>query len=117
MRSGVARGPIVPFVKEGGELVLKVAIRHELFSQVRADRRLCDMGANTFTRRAERYAVGTSSRKDRPHGLTAVVLADDLIADLIAGLPDDDATDATPEASNDADVLHPKKAGDMPPGG
>jgi hypothetical protein len=75
---------------EGGELTLKVAIRVELFAQVHADRRLRAMTANTFTRRAEKYGVGLTSRRDRPHGVSAVVLAGDLIADLVAGIPDDD---------------------------
>ncbi|MBM3982668.1 MAG: hypothetical protein FJ304_20835 [Planctomycetes bacterium] len=70
----------------GGELKLKVALRHELFAQVRADPRLREMGANTFTRRAARYGVGQSSREDRPHGQSAIVLNDDFIADLTTGL-------------------------------
>jgi hypothetical protein len=75
-----------------GESILTVALRAEVFAQVKADRRLCVMGENTFARRCDRYGVGTSSRADRPHGLSAVVLADDLVADLTAGLDlDDDA--------------------------
>jgi hypothetical protein len=73
----------------GGELVLLVAIRHELFAQLRADRRLCEMGAKKFTRRAERYGVGASTRNDRPHGLSAIVLARAFVAALVATLPDD----------------------------
>ena len=84
----------------GGEIVLQVAIRHELFGQLRADRALCVMNANTFTRRAERYGIGTTSRENRPHGLSAVTLADDFVADLIAGLPDD-AIEAKPEATDE----------------
>jgi hypothetical protein len=80
-------------VKDGGEVELRVAIRHELFAQIRADRRLSEMGANTFTRRATRYGVGTSDRGDRPHGLSAVVLDAALVADLIAGLPDEEPQD------------------------
>ncbi len=71
----------------GGEIRLRVAIRHELFAQLRADRRLCDMGPNTFTRRATRYGIGTSSQDDRPHGQPAVVLNDDFVAGLTASLP------------------------------
>jgi hypothetical protein len=74
----------------GGELVLMVAIRHELFAQLRASPRLCAMGANRFGRRAERYGVGSSSEADRPHGRRAVILADDFVADLLESLPDDD---------------------------
>jgi hypothetical protein len=74
---------------EGGEITLKVAIRPELFAQVAADRRLRSMPSNTFTRRAEKYGVGSTSRRDRPHGVSALVLADDLVADLVAGIPDE----------------------------
>jgi phage terminase large subunit-like protein len=42
----------------GGELVLTVAIRHELFAQLRADRRLIGMGEKTLSIRAARYGVG-----------------------------------------------------------
>lgn len=73
----------------GGELVLKVALRHELFAQVKADRGLCEMGAKVFTRRAARYAVGRSTTSDRPHGLSALVLDRAFVAELVASLPDD----------------------------
>lgn len=81
----------------GGEIVLCIAIRHELFSQVKADRRLQEMGANKFTRRAQRYGVGTTARSDRPHGQSAVVLATEFVADLTASLGDEEPTRATPE--------------------
>ncbi len=74
---------------EGGELVLMVAVRHELFAQLKADRRLCDMGPKQFTRRAAAYGVGTSTISDRPHGLSAVVLNTGFLAELTASLPDD----------------------------
>jgi hypothetical protein len=73
----------------GGEVRLQVAIRHEVFSQLHADRRLSSMGANKFTRRAAKYGVGTSTENNRPHGQTAVVLDDAFVADLVAKLPDD----------------------------
>lgn len=69
---------------EGGELVLEVAIRQELFDQIHADRRLRDMPANTFTRRAQRFGVGTSGRECRPHGQSAVKLADEFVVGLRA---------------------------------
>src|SRR5206468_149394 len=71
----------------GGELVLRVAIRHGVFTQVKADRRLVVMKENTFTRRAKRYGIGTSSRDERPHGRSAIVLHDELVADLTASMP------------------------------
>ncbi len=77
---------------EGGELVLMVAIRHELFVQLRSDRRLCEMGPKQFTRRAAAYGVGKSTTADRPHGLSAVVLETTFLATLAADLPDDPAT-------------------------
>jgi len=72
-----------------GELILMIAIRHELFAQLRADRRLSEMGAKVFARRAARYGVGRSTPAERPHGVNAIVLSDDFVCDLIAGLPDD----------------------------
>src|SRR5262249_48141354 len=41
-----------------GELKLQVAVRHDLFGQLRADRRLVEMGAKKFARRCARYGVG-----------------------------------------------------------
>lgn len=76
--------------KGESELVLMVAVRVELFAQLKADRRLCEMGMNTFTRRAERYKVGTSTRDERPHGFSAVVLDEAFVADMVADLPDDE---------------------------
>jgi len=76
--------------KDGGELELMVAIRHELFAQLSADRRLREMGQKVFARRADRYGIGSCPRDDRPHGLRCIVLASAFVADLIAGLPDDD---------------------------
>jgi hypothetical protein len=76
-----------------GELKRKVAIRVEVFDQVHADRRLCDMNNNTFGRRAKRYGIGETSRSERPHGLSAVVLADAFIAEMI-----DDHYDADDKA-------------------
>jgi hypothetical protein len=80
---------------EGGELVLEVAIRHELFSQLRADPRLRGLGPMRFVRLAAKYGVGTSTRAERPHGLSAVVLAEDLVRELTAGLADDGEGDGT----------------------
>ena len=76
--------------KADGEIQLKVAIRHELFAQLGADKRLREMGANTFGRRAQMYGVGSSNEKDRPGGIRAVVLADDIVNDLVADIPEDD---------------------------
>jgi hypothetical protein len=73
-----------------GEMELVVAVRHGLFSQVAADRRLRDMGANTFTRRCERYGVGTSTRQNRPHGFSAIVLGAGFVADLIDPISSDE---------------------------
>jgi hypothetical protein len=71
-------------VLNSGEEVIAIAIRHELFAQLKGDRQLLAMGATKFARRAAKYAVGSSSRKDRPHGLTAVVLDQDFVAELLA---------------------------------
>ena len=75
--------------KPGGELKLQVAIRHEIFAQLKADRRLSEMGSKKFTRRAARYGVGTSTPTFRPHGFNAIVLDQDFIDDLICGLPNE----------------------------
>jgi integrase len=72
----------------GGELVLLVAIRHELFAQLKADRRLTEMGAKKFARRAARYGVGRADNGERPHGGRAIVLDQAFVADLAATLPD-----------------------------
>ncbi len=71
----------------GGEIAIRVALRVELFPQLRADRTLCVMTQNTFAARAERYGVGASTRTDRPEGRAAVVLADDFVAELTEGIP------------------------------
>lgn len=76
---------------EGGELVLMVAVRHELFAQLKADRRLCAMGPKRFARRAARYGVGHALPEDRPHGIRAIILDASFVADLTAALPEDDA--------------------------
>jgi hypothetical protein len=86
----------------GGEVRLQVAVRHEVFSQMHADRRLSVMGVNTFTRRAVRYKVGTSTRAERPHGWSAVVLHEEFIADLVATLPSDDEPAEPPEGGSSA---------------
>jgi hypothetical protein len=75
---------------------MQVAIRHEVFSQLRADRRLCEMGSNIFTRRAAKYGVGKSGeRKNRPHGWSAIVLDAEFVAELTDQLPEDDDNNET----------------------
>ena len=74
---------------DDGRIVLMVAIRHELFAQMRADKRLSEMGPKAFARRAARYNVGTASRDERPHGESAVTL-DDIkvsVAELLQAPP------------------------------
>jgi Primase C terminal 2 (PriCT-2) len=64
---------------------LFVAIGHEVFAQVKADRPLCQMTSKTFGKRAARYGVGTSTKKDRPNkGRAAVVLDAESVAELTA---------------------------------
>lgn len=82
----------------GGEIRLKVALRVELFGQVRAHPDLCAMTMNTFADRAARYDVGESTRAERPEGLSSVVLYDDFVAGLTSGIADDPET---PEEAND----------------
>jgi putative DNA primase/helicase len=93
-----------------GQIRLKVAIRHELFAQLKADRDLCKMGTNKFTRRAARYGVGGTSREDRPQGKSAVVLDDTFVAGLLEGMQNDteEATDfgSVPKSQNSE--LHPE---------
>jgi hypothetical protein len=72
-----------------GEQMLHVAIRHELFAQVAADRRLREMGATMFARLAGKYGVGTSTEKDRPHGRRAIVLDPAFVADMMTGVDDE----------------------------
>jgi hypothetical protein len=86
-------------VHADGELELMVAVRHELFAQLKADRRLTEMGAKRFARRCARYGVGKLDERERPCGRRAVVLDRDFVADLVEGLPgeEDGAAGASPE--------------------
>ncbi len=85
-------------VLPGGEIVLMVAIRHDLFAQMHADRRLCEMGPKKFARRAARYGVGRSSQDDRPHGHVAILLDPAFLAELTEACPDvADEADERPE--------------------
>jgi hypothetical protein len=71
--------------REHGEVMLKVALRHELFGQLKADRRLIEMGPARFVRRARRYGVGgPGGQQDRPGGQWVFVLSDAFVADLTA---------------------------------
>jgi hypothetical protein len=65
-----------------------VAVRHELLIQLRADRRLIEMGSNTFTRRCVKYGIGESSRENRPEGQSAVTLNELFVADLVSDFHD-----------------------------
>jgi hypothetical protein len=73
-----------------GEMLLHVAIRHELFAQMAADKRLREMGATMFARLAGKYGIGASTEKDRPHGRRAIVLDQALVADMTEGIADDE---------------------------
>lgn len=76
-------------VSAEGEITLAIAVRHELFAQLKADRRLVEMGPKRFARRAAKYGVGSSSQDDRPHGKRAIILDHDFIEDLRSGVPDE----------------------------
>ncbi len=76
-------------VRADGEEVLMVAIHHDLFEQVQADRRLRAMGAKAFARRAAKYGVGRARDGNRPHGIRALVLEPDFIIQLTTGIPDE----------------------------
>ncbi len=75
-------------VNDGGELLLQIAIRHELFSQIGSGARLRILRPNRFSRLAAKYHVGQSSRDERPHGQSAVVLDVVFVRELIADLLD-----------------------------
>lgn len=81
----------------GPDVVLMVALRHELFAQLKADRSLCELNANSFTRRCERYGIGTSSRDARPGGKSAVVLDENFVLEMTTGLPEGFGSDDYPE--------------------
>jgi putative DNA primase/helicase len=84
-----------------GELRLLIAIRHEVCAQLRGDRRLIEMEANTFTRRCERYGIGSTSERDRPHGKRAVILSFDFVEDLLhAGPRDETEAENLPDFEN-----------------
>ena len=68
-----------------GLIVLKVALRHEVFKQLHADPRLVEIGPAAFIRRATRYDIGkVGGQEDRPGGKWALVLSDDFVEDLTA---------------------------------
>lgn len=69
-----------------GEYKLAVAIRFELMGQLKADKRLREMGYWRFARRCQRYGVGHTSEKDRPGGKNCIILNREFIDDMIAGL-------------------------------
>jgi hypothetical protein len=73
-----------------GEEVLHVSVRQELFAQLKSDKRLTEMTATKWARRAARYGVGASLESDRPHGRKAVTLSQSFLAELTAGVPEDD---------------------------
>ncbi len=70
--------------------VLQIAMRHELFSQVGGDRKLRSMGPRRFGSLAVKYGVGQSSRKERPHGQSAILLHDAFVTGLIFTLDGED---------------------------
>jgi hypothetical protein len=77
----------------GGELELRVAFRHGLLAQLKADRKLTAMTPNKFTRRAKRYGVGhPGGQEDRPHGQWALVLDRQFLEDLTSTVSDDICT-------------------------
>lgn len=69
-----------------GEPALSIAIRHELFAQLSADRRLRELGPRRFTKLADRYDVGRDG-DERPCGVRAIVLDRGFVDDLILGVP------------------------------
>jgi hypothetical protein len=72
-------------IEHSGECIpIKVAIRHELFSQLGANRHLVSLPFRTFSALAEKYNVGTSSRSDRPKGLQAVVFNQEFLTTIIS---------------------------------
>lgn len=74
--------------KGGGEIELRVGIRHDLFGQVKADRRLIDMGPTRFARLCTKYGVSTSTADGRMCGERAVILHPEFVADMTATFPD-----------------------------
>jgi hypothetical protein len=69
--------------------VLKVALRHELFSQLRFDKRLVSMGPKVFARRATKYKIGRSSETDRPCGVNAIILNHEFVVELVTDFGDE----------------------------
>ncbi len=70
--------------------VLQIAMRHELFSQVGGDRKLRSMGPRRFGSLVVKYGIGQSSRKERPHGQSAILLHDAFVTGLIFTLDGED---------------------------
>jgi hypothetical protein len=72
-------------MRDGGEVVTKVAIRVDLFAQVRADASLRSLRQRTFAARCKRYGVGESTLDERPEGQHVVVLHQSFVEELLAG--------------------------------
>lgn len=73
--------------KGEGEGALRVAIRHELFGQLAGtDRRLVEMSAAAFAKKARLYGVGSAGDDERPQGRRAVVLDPAFVESLTAAV-------------------------------
>jgi hypothetical protein len=94
-----------------GVLAFKIAFRPGLLTQLKADRRLTELRPSVFTDRAVRYGVATRGGADRPHGMRALILTDEFVADLTDGVPDDPEefdTDNEPAATHPGGVKNPE---------
>lgn len=66
---------------------LLIAVTHDLIGQVGGDKRLMRMGSNRFAVLCRKYGVGAATREERPQGQWAIVLSDEFVNSLLAGLP------------------------------
>ena len=76
--------------RDDGEIIQMVAIRSDIFGQLKADKSLCSLSANRFGRLAKLYGVGESTDENRPEGLAVVVLSQDFLRE-ISGSPHEES--------------------------
>lgn len=97
-----------------GEILLHVAIRHELMGQIGADRRLREISPDTFARRCKKYGIGETSREIRPGGKRCVILHREFIDGLIYAAPTDETEGTLPGMTDEADPVQHERPQGLP---
>jgi putative DNA primase/helicase len=88
-------------IRPDGECFVRIAIRHELLAQLKADPRLCRMPPKRFASLALQYGVARAGGPDeRAHGRHVLIIENSLVADLLDTVPTDDEICATRETTS-----------------